>query len=130
MNKIILIQTSLYLLFLLSFLRPCKASNVIQNSCFSRLGFKIGMDPAIKHQTPVHRTYFVISGSFIIRQNALHKQQSLLRNGFQHTSVRIFPESEFYSVVVDSFASEAEAKNLKLQLDKRKFDCFIKHLSL
>lgn len=77
--------------------------------------------------TPKMKTmYYVIAGSFLIPSNAGIQREKLNKLGF-HKSYRFnFPESEFYSVVVDTFKNPLEYTGLLEQLKKCNVPFFIK----
>ncbi|MBK8955645.1 MAG: SPOR domain-containing protein [Saprospiraceae bacterium] len=77
---------------------------------------------------PGNKTYYVVSGSFIVQQNAVRRSKQLVNKGYSSTSIKIFPESEYYSVVVDSFKEELKAQQLRDKLISGKYECFIKEL--
>lgn len=104
------------------------ASNVIQNHCLSFTCLKISPNQVLIPQQNASKQFFVISGSFIVHQNAVKKAALLKRAGYKKASIKIFPESEFYSIVVDSFSTELEALELKQHLSNKKFESFIKRL--
>ncbi|MBK9108025.1 MAG: SPOR domain-containing protein [Saprospiraceae bacterium] len=128
MNKLINILPVILLTHTLSMTIQTSASNVVQNHCKISSSFQKSLYPQSRDLQSENHPFYVISGSFLIQKNAIKKVALLKKAGYLKTSIKIFPESEYYSIVVDSFSTETEAINLKENLAHQKFECFIKRL--
>jgi len=99
----------------------------IVNSCFYNL-----KTPAIRNSVftivPEDTSRcFIISGSFLIPQNADNQLKILKNQGFNKAYKYNFPQTEYYSVVVDSFnPGDTLHKILIEQLLRSKQTYFIK----
>lgn len=69
---------------------------------------------------------YVICGSFLVPRNAEKQLAKLKKSGFTKTYIHNFPESEYYSVVVDTFVEDNSIKPLIIELSTHKYDYFIK----
>ena len=83
-------------------------------------------DNTTSNSEPKTESYNVVAGSFLVPSNADKLIDKLVKLGYKFTTKKILADSEFYSVVVNSFDQEDEAKNLVSQLKAKKIDCFIK----
>lgn len=70
--------------------------------------------------------YYIIAGSFLIPSNADRKVATLKEAGFQKAYRYNFKESEYYSVVVDSFEKSNENLDVLHKLRQKKIEYFIK----
>ena len=71
--------------------------------------------------------YYVIAGCFLIPKNAENQVLKLQKLGFNKSYKFNFPESEFYSVVVDTFHLPTEYIELTGRLQKNNVEYFIKN---
>ena len=72
---------------------------------------------------------FLISGSFLIPQNADNQLKNLKNRGFKKAYTYNFPQTEYYSVVVDTFNSEDTLHKILIdELLRSKQNYFIKCL--
>ena len=72
-------------------------------------------------------TYYVIAGSFLIPRNAENQVRKLQKLGFQKCYKFNFPETEFYSVVVDTFQLLENSMEITEKLQMYKVDYFVKN---
>ncbi|MDX2134624.1 MAG: OmpA family protein [Saprospiraceae bacterium] len=70
--------------------------------------------------------YHVVAGSFLMPDRAKTQLDHVQQAGFPQAQIVQFPNSQYYSVSVGSFASRKEADNLKKQLQKAKIDAFVR----
>ncbi len=85
------------------------------------------VDTTKSPDTPKIKTmYYVIAGSFLIPSNAEIQREKLNKLGFRKSYKFNFPESEFYSVVVDTFKNPIEYTGLLEQLKKFNVPFFVK----
>ncbi|MBV6471956.1 MAG: hypothetical protein JPMHGGIA_00207 [Saprospiraceae bacterium] len=69
---------------------------------------------------------YIVSGSFLVPQNAEKRIRELHKSGYRRAGIVVFPESEFYAAVIDSFADEASANKLVAKLQSARIPYFIK----
>lgn len=70
--------------------------------------------------------YYVIAGSFLEEPRANTQLQKLVAAGHPETQILRFPNSPYNSVCVSVFNSRREADALKRQLEREKFDVFVR----
>ncbi|MCC6754527.1 MAG: SPOR domain-containing protein [Saprospiraceae bacterium] len=70
--------------------------------------------------------FYIVSGSFLVPQNAEKRIRELHKAGYRSAGIVVFPESEFYAAVIDSFADEALANKLAVKLQIARIPYFIK----
>lgn len=73
-------------------------------------------------------TFKVVVGSFLIPSNADKLVKKFKKMGYPHTMKEIFPDSEYHSVVIESFDSESKAIEMMEMLKQKKVNCFIKYI--
>ncbi len=71
--------------------------------------------------------YYVIAGSFLVPKNAETQVQKLKLLGFKKCYKYNFPDTEYYSAVVDTFKLESEYIELTEKLQKMNIEYFIKN---
>lgn len=70
--------------------------------------------------------YFVIAGSFQDANRANAQLQKIQEAGHAEAQIVRFPNSPYHSVCVDKFNSRRDADGLKKQLEREKFDAFVR----
>lgn len=95
--------------------------NLVQTSLYASDTIKA------KDSTNASIKYYIIAGSYLIPKNADSQVSKLKKLGFENCHKYNFPESEYYSVVVDTFNANHPNNSQVMKLKKFKIDYFIKH---
>lgn len=96
---------------------------------YSRESFDFMVSDTAKtnESTATNNMYYIIAGSYLIPKNAEKQVLKLKKLGFNKCYKYNFRESEYYSVVVDTFKLPSECNALIARLQINKIDYFIKN---
>ena len=71
-------------------------------------------------------SYFVMAGSYLLKENANKMVKKLNILGYPKAEVIIFPQSEYHSVIALKYSSESKAREAAEVLKQKGIDSFVK----